>query len=210
MLPRPYLGCMTAPLDSTTLLSAPPPWTLEGHALVCLARARDGRRGLLAFARYTASPVGPYDEVFWVSGRLPPLSVDAIRVSTGASVEAGRRNWGIPKQLGAFSWEETGLRWAVTVEAPGADAPFARVAVEGFGPAVPLTGRLLPKLLRRFEQVWEGRRYRFEPGGAAHVRPARLREGRVDGEGFPNLEILAAAQVEGLRLVLPEPTVERA
>ncbi|MFN7144280.1 MAG: hypothetical protein ACK4YP_10925, partial [Myxococcota bacterium] len=187
--------------------SAPPPWTLDGHALVCLVRTPRGP-GVLAFARYTASPVGPYDEVLFVPGVRPPFHVEAIRVSSVDSMGWGRRNWGIPKHLALFDWQEQGTCFAVHVRDPGTGEVFALLEGEGRGRDYTVATGWVPAALRRFDQAYEGRHYRFSPSGRARGRAARVTAVHVGGAGFPEITgVHAAAQVTRLRLDLPVPTV---
>lgn len=106
-----------------------------------------GRRPALtvgALVEYLDTPVGPYREVLagiLLLGRgLPVLTVPFIAVDSRSSVEAGRRNWSLPKTLCAFGGTSaaggpgsaSGPGWRVAVRtgrpAPGLPAP-ARVSL---------------------------------------------------------------------------------
>ena len=91
-----------------------------------------------AFVRYTASPVGPYSEVyagllvqkgFRVVAHIPFMAVDSL-----ASLRGGRANWALPKTWATFDGtrlddgflEAAGEGWQVSARA------------RPFGPSVPM------------------------------------------------------------------------
>ena len=96
--------------------------------------------------RYADSPVGPYDELLWLEavktrqGWRP--RVQQIVVSSAESVAGGRHNWAMPKTLARFDWS------AGRVEVGGVVLAFS--GVQGAG--VPVSLRLLPRLLRTLSQ----------------------------------------------------------
>nr|CCA22107.1 conserved hypothetical protein [Albugo laibachii Nc14]CCA23401.1 conserved hypothetical protein [Albugo laibachii Nc14] len=69
-----------------------------------------GGIGTIMIIRYFEAPCGPYDELMFCPGKftVPALQnkskfgITRIYVSTEASVQSGRANWGIPKQLAKF------------------------------------------------------------------------------------------------------------
>lgn len=91
------------------------PWSLRGEAVVALC---PGGRVVVA-ERYDASPVGPYvalglGRVARVGLRIG-LTFSAMVVDNHDRLAAGRRNWGMPGELGTLSWatvgDETVLVW---------------------------------------------------------------------------------------------------
>jgi hypothetical protein len=122
----------------------PPPWRLEGDAIVAFTAAPQAERGRLpAGARalpgpglvfaisYSSSPVGPYLETVvcipaWYLGR-PGFCVTTIAVDSEPALWAGLDFWGYPKVLGTMEWDSDGpvreLRWKerdLVVRAKGA------------------------------------------------------------------------------------------
>jgi hypothetical protein len=72
-----------------------------------------GGLGLIAAVQYDNSPAGPYSELLFMAGPWQsscsgwtPSSIVRIWVDSSASCDAGRRIWGIPKQLATFEWRE--------------------------------------------------------------------------------------------------------
>ncbi|GAA6027122.1 hypothetical protein JCM8097_002408 [Rhodosporidiobolus ruineniae] len=98
-----------------------------------------GGVGMVFVVRYETSDVGPYDELIYTPGLFSSsdspadkphyhLSITRIYVSTDASVYNGRRNWGIPKHRGVFSFTTLSpSRTLLTVSHPSSpSSPFFR------------------------------------------------------------------------------------
>jgi hypothetical protein len=175
---------------------APAPWQLRGDAYAFftklpmprgraelfasseLAEARFGQLGLVMFVDYSASPVGPYRELLFIPGtfrfgkrRLP--SITKIYVSTRASVDNGRRNWGIPKELADFDVEtgRDGVK-RVTMRVEGATAVELWLR-HGLLP-LPFTSSLVPGSLRTLGHVLAGQTLEVTPGFRALVQRAEV------------------------------------
>jgi hypothetical protein len=199
---------------------APAPWSLRGEAYAFftklplprgraelfapseLAQARFGQLGLAMFVEYTSSPVGPYRELLFIPGtfrfgkrRLP--SITKIYVSTRASVENGRRNWGIPKELADFDVDEgrDGVK-RVTMRVDG------MTAVElwfrhGTLP-LPCTSRLVPSSLRTLGQVLGGQTFEVAPSFTGLMQRAQVLHAWSEPSMF--CELAAERVVGALRL----------
>ncbi len=91
------------------MTGAPPPapWTCRVRAV---NRFAVGRRGvvLLAVVHYVDSPVGPYREALLADVRGLRVTVPWIVVDSVASRDAGRALWGLPKELGALTFDHPG------------------------------------------------------------------------------------------------------
>lgn len=79
--------------------------------------AHCGRRQVVVAERYTASPVGPYLSlgVAWLGrvGMRPGLRFSTMVVDNHDRLSAGRRNWGLPGEMGTLSWATVGDETAV-------------------------------------------------------------------------------------------------
>jgi hypothetical protein len=104
------------------------PWTLVGECFAGVARWRGGRTGsrvsfppgvrrvpgpvLVAGARYTDSPVGPYVELLVAEparlGIRPGVCATTMVVSSPDARVGGRLNWGFPKEVGTLRWSSDG------------------------------------------------------------------------------------------------------
>ncbi|KAJ7659490.1 hypothetical protein B0H17DRAFT_1212884 [Mycena rosella] len=99
--------------------------------------------GLILVVRYTAGPVGAYNELIYIPGRWAynltdsGLRITQIYVSTNASVFNGRTKWNIPKHLAEFDFDDaTDGSTTVTVSPPGdsANAHFRAKFTPATGP----------------------------------------------------------------------------
>jgi hypothetical protein len=124
--------------DMTTAI-VPPPWKLKGDALILLYNFTPqvltalgavssamgefrGGIGALMLVDYVESGVGPYRELLLIPGRFrrdgaKGWSISKILVSTQASIDSGRTNWGIPKEYADFYRTHDGdvQGWSVSI-----------------------------------------------------------------------------------------------
>ncbi|WP_052354349.1 acetoacetate decarboxylase family protein [Flectobacillus major] len=119
-------------------LEKPAPWHLTGEAFVWVYKfPKDfvlsngfledyqqqrfiGYWGTIMLVNYHSSNVGPYQELLFCPGLFTfnwskMLSISKIFVSTQASVDNGRANWGIPKELAQFEWQKIGHKHHIKV-----------------------------------------------------------------------------------------------
>lgn len=211
---------------------APAPWALRGEAYAFftklplprgraelfasseLAEARFGQLGCVMFVDYSASPVGPYRELLFIPGtfrfgkhRRP--SITKIYVSTRASVENGRRNWGIPKELAEFDVAEGGDGVKrVTMRVDG------RTAVELWFRhgklALPITSSILPRAARTLGQTLGGQTFEVTPSARGRIHRAQVLHAWSDPRVFCALaadRVVACARLSKLELSFPRANV---
>jgi hypothetical protein len=165
---------------------------------------------------YTSSDVGPYRELLYIPGILargmrPVWTISRILVSTLASVENGRRNWGIPKELAAFDWLKEGAGERVRVSTGGHVFLDAHLRHGRLG--FPASAGFLPPFLRTLCQLQGGRFLFTAPSGRGRVTRARVEELHIDSSRFPDFGLrspLLAIHLGGLEMRFPVPTVESA
>ena len=188
-----------------------PPWTLRGQGWLALYHPRPTRLGALLLVRYSASPVGPYDELMWVEAPVatPAAGRPSIRrivVSTAASVTWGRHNWAIPKAQATFDWSVPGQ---VRVTGAGGE-PYAHLAFRRAGPALPVNAAWLPRAWRTVAQpALDGRPEWLLTtiGGTAQAFAARLTVLHARGleASLATRRPLLALGFAGVRLDFPVP-----
>ncbi len=183
------------------------PWSLQGSGYIMVFRlgpefvsrhgfvprdlkgAYQGGPGIVMYVDYTASPVGPYRELLFIPGRFDfsgkkYFSITKIYVSSPASVEGGRQNWGIPKELAAFhvTSEQEGK---FQVRVGMGEKTFADLLFRSPRVGLPVTTKLIPSALRTLAHIHDGRTMitRIQSHGA--VSTACLLSARIDESFFP-------------------------
>lgn len=206
---------------------APAPWRLRGRAYVCALALGDeqrlqqagtpaqlgqpgGQRSLVMYVDYTASDVGPYHELLFIPGsfrfadgkRYP--SIGRIYVSSQDSVDNGRRNWGIPKQLADFSVERGRRQDRISVSCNG--SVIAELSLQHRRVGLPAPGLLLPKRYRTLGQLMDGEHYLYAPSSIGVMHQARVQSLWADGEHFPEIQngkVLSAAYLSHFHMRFP-------
>jgi hypothetical protein len=214
--------------ESVPPASAPAPWRLQGEGFIlaywfprerglALGLVPDGWQdryrggpGAVMVVDYRCSNVGPYQELLVVPGRfrvgrrLRP-AITRIYVSTQASVDNGRANWAIPKEIADFHFAaaERGAR-RVTVTREG--RPVADLTLDPSRVSVPVTMALVPRPWRTLAQPHAEGFLETTLSGMGWAGPARVRHAWFDGTSFPDvtrLRLLAAVHAEGFQLTFP-------
>jgi len=164
----------------------PKRWVLEHGMLPAALRASFvGGVGAVMLVDYTGSDVGPYQEALFIPGQLwlgggLVSSITRIFVSTVASVDGGRENWGIPKDLAEFQCQGDSFRvWRE-------GAPLLQAEVSGYGPKLPFATAWSPLPLV-IAQLRGGDLYRTRPGGKGALQLARVQHLEIDGSQFPDV-----------------------
>jgi len=217
---------------STAAGEAPAPWSLTGRGYVVLlkpaadtssvreftpaplADAPLSGPGLLMYVDYASSAVGRYRELLYMPGRFrfggeTRWSITRIVVSTEASVRAGRRNWGIPKELASFAvttLDDGGER----IEVHQDGQMLAALEFGRAGLRLPGGGALLPRSLRAMVQVHEGHCYRYAPSARGPLAWTRLRRLVTNADRFPELgpeQVLMACAAPDFSLGFPVASV---
>jgi hypothetical protein len=156
----------------------PAPWHLRGSGVMIFfpahkkhvravaglspedAAAFRGGVGAVMLVRYEEAECGPYDELLYIPGLFEHngksyLRITKIYVSTKASVEWGRRNWAIPKELAGFDWRQGDKEWHIDVRQPGNGNSIYSVSLTPRFINFPVTTALLPwSLLQKQESKY--------------------------------------------------------
>lgn len=179
----PHAASEPSPGDANWIAHAP--WQLRGNAAVIVLRGPRrgggllGRWSAIALVDYEHSDVGPYRELLILDRLLRRGgrwggTVEQIWVDSQRSVDSGRANWGIPKDLAEFVHERGATdRWSVTL----GGEPLASAEVVPFGPELPVAK---PKFGARLLQTRAGRAFATPISIAGWVRLARVVDLQID------------------------------
>ncbi len=194
----------------TTTEIARPPWDLAGcGAILWLRPGGRGRRhglldigGAMAFVDYERSGVDPYLELLHVpyfthsAGTVGP-TIDRIWVTSQRSVDSGRANWAIPKDLADITRTERG--GAIDWSASRGGTLLASATFHPTGPSLPT---IKPRWAGRLLQRMHGVRYATPIDATGRIRLARVSDVQL-GPVFDDVDparIGGAVLVERFRM----------
>jgi hypothetical protein len=170
----------------------PAPWKLRGESFIQILLnpvedvrhlvpeafelvTRSGRTlGGLMYVHYTASPVGPYEELLFMPARVrfqgrTGYCITHIWVDSPDSVESGTQNWLIPKRLGRMAFRSDGRVREAAIEDRGTVAVM-RFRCPRFPPPLPAHSLAFPMPLL---QERDGRRVFVPFGGWGFTQPVQ-------------------------------------
>jgi hypothetical protein len=162
---------------------------------------------------YLRSPVGPYRELLFIPAisYRRPASITKIYVSSRVSLQNGRRNWGIPKQLARFELREQ-ARGRERVRVSVGDALVLQLELSSAGLRLPFTSRLLPRRLTTLCQSLDGQVFTTAPAAYGLVRMATVHAVQVDPRLFPTFsasQVVAVLELSRTTLVFPPADIRR-
>ena len=138
-------------------MAYPAPWTLTGRGIILpywlnkdwMAEhfpGYSGRLGVAMWVDYHTSPVGPYREWLFIPGkrkntRGKHYSVSHIVVDSESSMRSGRENWGMPKNLASFHWQQEQRKYNLSLSYQD-----SKLSLKGKSrlPSIPIYSGLLP------------------------------------------------------------------
>jgi hypothetical protein len=205
----------------------PAPWKLSGYGYILLYRFGTefsnqqgpdflkGKAvagfGSVMLVNYETSNCGPYGELLIIPGRYKYMeeklhTISRIYVSSQDSVENGRANWGIPKELANFTFEPLakGLeRVTVTNAASPSSAPIFEATFKSGIVPFPVNTSLLPFPLL---QHLDGKAYQTTFMGKGIGRLATMTDLKINDEMFPDLtgiKPIAILRVSPFQITFP-------
>lgn len=154
----------------------------EAALAVFPAAIRPATPGVVSWAlvQYSATPVGPYNEIAATLlpddpdgyGHIPFIVVDSL-----SSIVGGRGNWLLPKALARFAWSEDGRSVNVTPEEPATPTWSVSVSYEPLGDATDTT---VPSQLQQVAVDGSVHRFNGEMTGSLFAATVTV-DGRADG-----------------------------
>ncbi|MBN1487364.1 MAG: acetoacetate decarboxylase family protein, partial [Anaerolineae bacterium] len=217
----------------TGIPQVPAPWNLRGNGYIFLMKFPPafvaehgfvppvlldkfvGGVGAVMLVDYVQSDAGPYRELLFIPGqfrmgRRRYYAITKIYVSTQSSVINGRQNWGIPKELAGFEFQQVNEHLErVVVHKDGSE--FAKFLLRTGDFSVPFTTSVMPAGLRTLVQIYDGKTYFTAPGGQGQLALTHLIGAEINADSFPDLNhgrLLAAVKAVDFSLCFPLAQIE--
>lgn len=212
-------------MSKGSFTSVPAPWALKGTGIILIYKLSKewvndrgqlpeylkgnfkGGLGYLMLVNYEESPVGPYKELLLIPGKFQPKnkqSISKIYVSSEASTQNGRANWGIPKDTLPFSWESKNGKEHIQMIAN--EKVVFDCEISSGGIPFPVSTALLPIDLY---QNWKGLDFYTKPSGKGWGRLAKVKIKQSDSAFFPpihEIKPLLAVKVDPFFITFPKPS----
>jgi hypothetical protein len=211
-------------------MQAPPPWKLKGNGFIFVYHfpkefvrklgfladyqqdSYDGDFvGTVMLVNYETSPVGAYQELLFVPGRLSfnkkkLFSISKIYVSSQDSVTNGIANWGIPKELADFKITKLSEQEEI-IEVNFEEKTFFKVHLRKRSFSFPITTKFFP--LKLAQKLRNDLLITNSPAkGKASF--AKILDIEVNSAFFPpisQLNPLSILAVQDFEMTFPEPLV---
>lgn len=166
--------------------------------------------GYVMLVDYLESPVGPYKELLVIPGKSNfggsrHGTITKIYVDSEESMNSGRSNWGIPKELTEFSWTREGKQHEIRI---GGDQAWMEIVLEPGTVPFPVDTRLLP--LHLYQEL-DGKVFKVTPLGKGTGHFTLIKGIDVNPDFFPDLDLvepMVAIYVDPFRLTFPVPEIK--
>lgn len=209
--------------------SSPAPWLLTGEGYILafkfpahfvqahgfippfLKNCFAGGIGAVMLVDYQQSPVGPYREALFIPGHFNYakrrlLSITKIYVSTLASVEDGQRNWGIPKELATFEFDNLSSS-EQHIKMSNDERTILDITISSHGPSIPVNTAWNPISFTLIQQ--QGNRIMLtKPQGRGKIQHASIECAVVEENAFPDftrIKPLGVIRILDFSLHFPVP-----
>ncbi len=207
----------------------PAPWDLTGEGTILVFKSSNkalenqtgviypglkfnGGIRLLMAVHYQSSDAGPYDELLYMPGGFlfnerPYYVISTIFVSTLASVENGRKNWGIPKHLADSSFNKSGNTSHFQFNHSQTGEPIGSLDYSEKSFGLPFSTGIVPKRLRTLIQYFEDTLFYTSPEGKGSISRVKINNLSLDETLFPDLNqdhLLFAIKANHFQLKFPK------
>jgi len=213
----------------------PAPWNLTGYGYMLLyAFKKDFSNehspgflkgnttlgfGSVMLVNYEQSNCGPYGELLIIPGKYTHQTgtkkekintISKIYVSSQSSVENGRKNWGIPKELASFNFQSISAneeRVTIQTDVNGTSTRLFEATFKSNRLAFPVNTALLPfPLLQHMEQ--QAFYTTFSGKGMGHF--ASMTDVCLDERLFPNIlthKPIAIIKIDPFNITFPKARI---
>lgn len=204
----------------------PAPWTLKGEGYIFLYKFKKsliksqgivtpdesnnfaGGFGAMMIVDYFSSDVGPYKELLFIPGKFKLFDrkwnrISKIYVSSQESVENGRINWGIPKEIANFSFEKSSAN-IEKIEVSSDNNEFFSASIKSLGFKFPVNTAFMPFPLM---QPYNGHYLQTTFKGKGIGRIAKLEDIWIDENYFADIskvKPIAVIKVTDFNICFPE------
>lgn len=171
-----------------------------------------GGFGSVMLVDYVESTAGPYQEFLFIPGKFKFEekkldTITKIYVSTLTSVENGRKNWGIPKELANFEFEQIDKKnEKITIFVN--DEKAAEFVIKSHSLKFPVNTKMLPFPLI---QQYENKKFFTNFFGKGKGRLSKVKEIFINKKYFPDIskcKPIAVIKVEPFSITFPVAKVE--
>ncbi len=178
-----------------------------------------GGLGAIMLVNYESSNVGPYFELLFIPGDFKYSQsvngkiktnyykkITKIFVSSKMSIQEGRLNWAIPKELANFTWDKKGNSTTVNVISPDGKNFLEAEFTKKFIP-FPVTTKVYPvSLLQKSD---DGKLINTQFSGSGKGKFASINRLITNHDFFPNVREIAkfslGLSVEAFNIIFPVP-----
>lgn len=212
-------------------MQAPPPWKLKGNGYIFIyhfpksfvekhgfladyqaSRFNGDFVGTIMLVDYETSEVGPYRELLFVPGRLKfdkkkIFSISKIYVSSQDSIDNGRKNWGIPKELADFNITKPNEQETI-FDVSVSGKTFFKVRLKNGSFKFPITTKFFPLKLAQKQNT---DLYITNSPAKGSATFAKLVSAEVDSAFFPDisqLKPLSVLSVSNFEMIFPHPEIK--
>ncbi|GAB4556024.1 MAG: hypothetical protein OHK0023_27890 [Anaerolineae bacterium] len=221
------------PPETPQAEALPPPWKLRGDGYIFIYRfprefterhgfiapphesAFVGGLGAVMLVDYHSAPCGPYRELLFIPGKFQVdgreyYSITKIYVSSQASIDNGRANWGIPKEYADFDVTAVADRHErISLRQQG--LLRAEWEISHLPLLVPITTALIPTAVRSLVHGAFGKWFVVAPGGWGWLSAVRLHSFNTDPTFFPPVGEFKPAymvRARNFHLTFPAPEIK--
>lgn len=214
----------------------PAPWKLTGEAYILLYKFSDkfikengfladyqtnnwaGGFGTVMCVNYFSSNVGPYFELLFIPGKInlkklylgkikTGFTISKIYVSTMDSVENGKNNWGIPKELADFQWNKFSEN-TTEVKVLLNKIEFFSAVFKNKSFSFPITTSLIPlKIIQKLGEKY----FQTKPYSKGKASFAKIENLEVSENFFPkiiNCKPILVSKISNFKMVFPLAEIE--
>lgn len=228
---------------TSSIQKVPAPWNLTGHGYIFLYKFSKkfveqsgnfpdflsgtfaGGFGAVMLVDYEKSDAGPYGEFLFIPGKFKfnkkrLNNISKIYVSSMTSVQNGRANWAIPKELADFKFTKLDdSTEQITITQPSQNKKtsatnsnstdtIAEITIKSGHLHFPVSTKLMPFPL---VQKQDDKLFFTNFFGKGRGSLAKIKSIKINGDQFPDISIckpIAVVKVDPFDITFPEAVIQ--